>query len=69
MLFTGIVFTLIGILARTYAGISEIHDSTWKAMKASIIRKVAALAGNISLIIGILSSSPQKTSSDIVGRG
>ncbi len=42
MLFTGIVFTLIGILARTYAGISEIHDSTWKAMKASIIRKVAA---------------------------
>ena len=31
MLFTGIVFTLIGILARTYAGISEIHDSTWEA--------------------------------------
>ncbi|OAD87206.1 hypothetical protein HMPREF2738_02823 [Clostridiales bacterium KLE1615] len=54
MLFTGIVFTLIGIMARTYAGIFEIHDSTWKAMKASIVRKVAALAGNISLIIGIL---------------
>ena len=52
MLFTGIVFTLIGILARTYAGISD--DSTWKTIKASIIRKVAALAGNISLIIGIL---------------
>ena len=30
MLFTGIVFTLIGILARTYAGISEIHDSMSK---------------------------------------
>ena len=45
MLFTGIVFTLIGIMARTYAGIFEIHDSTWKAMKASIVRKVAALAG------------------------
>jgi hypothetical protein len=41
-------------MARTYAGIFEIHDSTWKAMKASIVRKVAALAGNISLIIGIL---------------
>lgn len=54
MLFTGIVFTLIGIMARTYAGIFEIHDSAWKAMKASIVRKVAALAGNISLIIGIL---------------
>lgn len=54
MLFTGIVFTLIGIMARTYAGIFEINDSTWKAMKASIVRKVAALAGNISLIIGIL---------------
>ena len=54
MLFTGIVFTLIGIMARTYAGIFEIHDSTWKVMKASIVRKVAALAGNISLIIGIL---------------
>ena len=54
MLFTGIVFTLIGIMARTYAGIFEIHDSTWKEMKASIVRKVAALAGNISLIIGIL---------------
>lgn len=54
MLFTGIVFTLIGIMARTYAGIFEIRDSTWKAMKASIVRKVAALAGNISLIIGIL---------------
>ena len=54
MLFTGIVFTLIGIMARTYAGIFEIHDSTWKTMKASIVRKVAALAGNISLIIGIL---------------
>ena len=54
MLFTGIVFTLIGIMARTYAGIFEIHDSTWKAMKASIVRKVAALAGNISLIIGKL---------------
>lgn len=38
----------------TGAGIFEIHDSTWKAMKASIVRKVAALAGNISLIIGIL---------------
>ena len=44
MLFTGIVFTLIGIMARTYAGIFEIHDSTWKAMKASIVRKVAALS-------------------------
>ena len=38
MLFTGIVFTLIGIMARTYAGIFEIHDSTWKAMKASIVK-------------------------------
>ena len=54
MLFTGIVFTLIGIMARTYAGIFEIHYSIWKAKKASIVRKVAALAGNISLIIGIL---------------
>ena len=37
MLLTGILFTLVGILLRAYAGVFEIHDTTWKAMKASII--------------------------------
>ena len=36
------------------AGVFEIHDTTWKAMKASIIHKIAALVGNLSLVIGIL---------------
>ena len=49
MLLTGILFTLVGILLRAYAG-----DTTWKAMKASIIHKIAALVGNLSLVIGIL---------------
>ena len=37
-----------------YAGVFEIHDTTWKAMKASIIHKIAAIVGNLSLVIGIL---------------
>ena len=49
MLLTGILFTLVGILLRAYAGVFEIHDTTWKAMKASIIHKIAALVGNLSL--------------------
>ena len=54
MLLTGILFTLVGILLRAYAGVFEIHDTTWKAMKASIIHKIAALVGDLSLVIGIL---------------
>ena len=49
MLFTGIVFTLIGIMARK-KNIPE-EEAVEKLIE---LIKVAALAGNISLIIGIL---------------
>lgn len=50
----GIVFLVIGIAAKAYAGVYSEHSSTLAAMGSWTLKRLASIVGTIGIAFGLL---------------